>query len=154
MWLTRDIVIDRPRDTVVRLFDYPDNLNEWRDGFVRFTPLEGAVGQEGSTAEFVFRMGGLPVVMLETILERDLPDRFAASYVSGPITVLVTNRFFCLGAATEWQVESRYHIQGVMRLVFRLFPWLLARENDRILKAFKAFVERSTAPPAGPVSAA
>jgi len=26
-------------------------------------------------------------------------------------------------------------------------PWLLARENDRILKAFKAFVERSSPPP-------
>jgi len=112
MQISRDIIINRPRETVVKLFDYPENLDEWRDGFVRFTPLEGPVGLEGSTAEFVFRMGGFPVVMLETILERDLPDTFAASYVSGPITVLVTNTFTDLGDTTEWAVDSRYHIQG------------------------------------------
>lgn len=70
---SRTIIIDRPIDKVVALFDNPDNLSKWMEGLLSFEHLEGEPGQPGARSRLRFRMGKREMDMIETVTERNLP---------------------------------------------------------------------------------
>jgi hypothetical protein len=77
MKFTCSVTIDLPRKRVVELFDNPENLKEWQDGFHSFQPLKGEAGKNGSTAIMTYFMGKKKkqkMVITETILNNNLPD--------------------------------------------------------------------------------
>ena len=75
-----EVVIDLPRERVIDLFDSSENIKEWQEGLQSFEHISGELGQTGSKSKLVYDMNGRRVEMIETILKRDFPDEFSATY--------------------------------------------------------------------------
>ena len=56
MKFSQEIIIDLPREEVIRLFDNPDNMKHWQRGFVSFEPLTGTPGEVGAQARLKYQM--------------------------------------------------------------------------------------------------
>jgi uncharacterized membrane protein len=67
------IIIDRPIEQVVALFDNPDNLSNWMEGLRSFEHLEAEPGHSGARSRLRFRMRKREMDMTETVTERNLP---------------------------------------------------------------------------------
>ncbi len=138
-----EVTIAAPREVVAGLFDDPSLLTEWRPNLVSFRPLEGVPGQPGSTSEVVERMGRREIRMIETIVERRMPDLFAATYEADGVWNLVENRFSEAGPdSTRWRIDTEFRCTGlVLRLMTLFAPGLFRRETLKFQNQFKDFVE-------------
>ena len=76
------VIIDRPLDRVVELFNSVENLKEWQDGFVSFEHLSGEPGEIGAKSKLVYLMNNRDMELIQTILSNNLPDEFTGHYQS------------------------------------------------------------------------
>ncbi len=132
--------IARPRETVVALFDNPDNLPKWQPDLLAIEPVQGVPGQPGAQCRLLYRMGKRQVTLLETVLERALPERFLARYQTDRVDNRCDNRFIDEGSATLWRMECEFQFRGTLRLM-ALLPWLFRRQTRQSMAQFKAFAE-------------
>ena len=140
---TIEIEINLPRDRVIELFDNPDNLAKWQNGFHSFARLSGEPGQPGSTSKLVFMNGKRRMELLETVTERNLPDEFNGTYEwSGGMNSL-RNQFVELGPnRTKWISTCEYKFRSLpLKIMGALMPGLFRKQNMKFLQNFKAFCE-------------
>lgn len=141
------VEIERPIDRVIELFDNPDNMKEWQDGFVSFEPLSGIPGQPGAKSRVTYDMGkGKKMELIETVLVRNLPDEFSGTYEHKHMTNSMKNRFIALSEnATRWEAELEYtKLNGFMiKMMAFLFPGMFKKQTQKWMDQFKAFVERT-----------
>jgi carbon monoxide dehydrogenase subunit G len=81
MKFTQEIIIDKPIDIVVGLFDNPEHMDKWMEGLISFQNISGQQGQPGAKSKLRFKMGNREIEMIETIIVRNLPHEFSGSYV-------------------------------------------------------------------------
>ncbi|MXU63848.1 SRPBCC family protein [Oceanomicrobium pacificus] len=136
-----DCTINRPRDTVIALFDSTENLPKWQDGLVSFDHVSGSPGQEGAVSRLRYQMGKREIEMVETITERALPDRFAATYEADGVWNIVENRFEALGDRTRWQIDTEFRCKGMMRIMAFLMPGAFRKQTEKMMQSFKSFAE-------------
>lgn len=138
------IVIDKPINHVISRFQDPDGLSEWQQGLVSMKHLSGEPGAVGSQSQLVFDEGGRKIVMTETILEHDLPERFVAQYEAGGVHNININRFEPLGEKpTRWHMDTTFTFSGFMKIVALFMGGAFKRQSQKTMSAFKAYVERS-----------
>ena len=75
-----DIDLNLPMDRVSELFQDPDRIPEWQPSFISMELVSGNAGQPGNVHKLVHKMGKREMVMIETIKENDMPNRFVATY--------------------------------------------------------------------------
>ncbi len=137
-----EIDIDRPIDAVVALFDDPDSLKEWMDGFQGFTHLEGIPGERGAKSALQFRQGKRTIEMVETILIRNLPEEFTATYTAKGVNNISTNRFIPLpDNRTRYVSEQEFNFSGFMKIIGFIFGRTFKKQTLRHLNSFKRFAE-------------
>ncbi|GAA5192250.1 SRPBCC family protein [Ferrimonas gelatinilytica] len=132
--------IARPRDVVVALFDNPYNLPKWQPQLLEIEPVQGVPGQPGAQCQLLYRMGKKHVPVLETVLDRALPDRFVARYQTRQVDNRCDHHFIDEGSSTLWQMECEFTFRGAMRLM-ALVPWLFRRQTQKSMEQFKGFAE-------------
>jgi hypothetical protein len=138
------IIIDRPIDQVVALFDNPDNLSKWMEGLLSFEHLEGDPGQPGARSRLRFRMGKRELEMIETVKERNLPHRFSGTYEAKGVLNEITNRFERIDDThTRYSTDNTFHFTGMMRLFAPLMKGVFKKQSMKYLVAFKNFAERN-----------
>lgn len=138
-----EIIIDRPVDVVVRLFDDPKNLYEWMDGLQSFELISGEPGQPGAKAKLVFQMGSRRIEMIETITVRDLPREFSGTYDANGVHNIVVNRFEALpDGKTRYITENTFQMKGFMKIMGWLMPGAFRKQSQKYLEQFKSFVEK------------
>jgi hypothetical protein len=144
MKYTNEIIINAPREKVVKLFEDPDNIKEWQPGFISMEVISGEPGQEGSKTKMRYKMGKRDVEMIETITVNKLPEEFSGTYEAKGVYNLVNNYFESLsdGQTKYWSI-SEFQFKGFMKLIGFLFPGAFKKESQKYLVQFKAFVERS-----------
>jgi carbon monoxide dehydrogenase subunit G len=137
-----EITIDKPRDQVIALFDNPDNMVKWQEGFVSFTHRSGEPGQPGAVSDLVYQMGKRRVEMVETVVARDLPDRFCGTYEAKGVWNSVDNHFAEQpGGRTHWRLETEFRLKGFMAIIGLLMPGMFRKQSMKFMKDFKAFAE-------------
>lgn len=143
MKYTTEIEIGLPRARVVALFDDPENLKQWQEGLVGFEPLEGEPGHPGARSRLVYDMNGRRVEMVETVTERDLPDRFAGTYEMQGVFNVVDNRFEAVDEGhTRWTAHHEFRFDGVMmRLMGLLAPGIFKKQTRKMMTSFRDFAE-------------
>ncbi len=67
MKFTCSVTINENIDKVVAMFENPDNLKEWQDGFVSHELLNGEPGVPGSQSRFMYMNRNKPMELIETI---------------------------------------------------------------------------------------
>ena len=145
MKYTVSITIDKPIDYVIEKFDDPDNLKHWQKGLQSFELTEGKEGEIGSKYLIKYKMGKREMDMVETIVERNLPENFAASYEAKGMWNLVDNHFSTNEAGgTLLTSHNTFKPKGFMKVMMFLMPGLFKKQSMKFLKAFKAFAEDGT----------
>lgn len=138
-----EIELELPRDRVAALFDDPENLPKWQRGLLSIEPLAGEPGTPGATSKLVFQMGKREMEMVETILVRDLPERFEAVYDAKNVHNVSRHRFEELGPdRTRWVAENEFRFSGFMKVIGFLMKGAFPKQSLQYMTDFKAFAER------------
>ena len=143
MKYTIEIDIDLPRDKVIELFDNPENMKYWQQGFISMEHISGTLGQVGSKSKLKYKMGNREIEMIETITKRDLPNEFSGTYEAKGVWNLNKNYFLELGLnKTKWKSEIEFKFSGFMKLIAFLMPSSFKKQSMKYLKDFKEFAEK------------
>ncbi len=144
MKYTTEIIIDLPREEVIRTLDNPENMKHWQKGFVGYKLIQGSAGKEGAKTELEYQMGKRNVVMVETIMKNQFPEEFHAHYDAKGVHNEQSNYFYELeGGKTKWVSDSMFKFAGFgMKLIAFLMPGAFKKQSLKYLNDFKNFAEK------------
>ncbi len=140
---TLEIEIDLPRERVIELFDDPGNMVKWQKGLQSFERLSGVPGEVGAKAKLVYLNGKRRFEMIETVIERNLPDQFDGRYEWRGGRNTVRNRFIELGQRrTKWKSTCLLEFDSfMMKAMGLLFRGIFRKQAMGVLRSFKAYAE-------------
>ena len=143
MKYTTEIIVNIPLDEFMTKFDNPENMKHWQKGLVSFSPLSGAQGQEGGKMELRYKMGKRELVLIETILRRNLPYEFHATYEAKGVHNIQKNYFKALDDnSSKWISETEFEFNGFMMKVMAFFmPGAFKKQSLQYMRDFKSFAE-------------
>jgi len=136
--------INAPIDKVIRLFDNPDNLKEWQDGFQGMEHLSGTPGVPGAKSKITYLMGKRKIELIETVLVSDLPREFTGLYEAKQMVNTMKNNFSAVSKTeTRYSAEVEYtEFRGLMpKLMALLFPGMFKKQVEKWMNQFKVFAE-------------
>lgn len=143
MKYTVDIVIDKPVDEVITLFDDPDGLMQWMEGLEKFEHLEGTPSEVGAKSRLHFKMGKREIEMIETITVKNLPEEFGGTYEADGVFNTNMVRFKPVGSnQTRMSMDTEFEFQNLMMKLMGFFmPGAFKKQTKKNLEAFKAYAE-------------
>ena len=139
-----DIIINKPVDEVIKLFDNPDNLKKWQPELVSFEHISGEEGQPGAKSKLVYLMGKRECEMIETIETRQLPEDFTATYETKGVFNRIENRFKPVGAdQTHWTTSNEFKFTSLgMKLMGFFMKKAFPKQSMQFMQQFKNFAEK------------
>ena len=142
MKYTCEVVIDKPREDVIKSLDNPDNMKYWQKGLESFEHLNGEPGKPGAESKLVYQMGKRRIEMIETITFNDLPDEMHLNYVAKGVVNIQKNYFKEQGDKTLWVSEAEFKFSGFMKLMsFFMGSGAFKKQSQSYLDDFKSFAE-------------
>ncbi|MEY8019786.1 SRPBCC family protein [Muriicola sp. SD30] len=141
-----EIVINVPLAEFIRKFDNPENMKFWQKDLISYKVLSGIQGKGGAQMELTYKMGKREIVMIETILKRNLPHEFHATYDAKGVHNVQKNYFKAIDEnKTKWISETEFQFNGLfMKVMGFLMPGAFKKQSLKYLKDFKAFAEKSS----------
>ncbi|GGD43460.1 SRPBCC family protein [Muriicola marianensis] len=138
-----EITVDVPLAEFIKKFDNPENMKLWQKDLLSVEHLSGIPGKEGAQMELRYKMGKREVIMVETILKRNLPHEFHGTYDAKGVHNIQKNYFKPLGEnSTKWISESEFHFSGFfMKMMAFLMPGAFKKQTLKFMKDFKNFAE-------------
>lgn len=144
MNFTCSVDIDLPLEETVSLWQNPDNLVYWQDGYLGMEHLAGPPGEEGSTSRMSYSINGVGIELTETIMVNKLPHEFSALYISDKTENTMENYFESLSESkTRWISKVNYtELKGWnLKILAKLFPGMFKKQVQKWLNQFKQFAE-------------
>ncbi len=142
MRYTTEIIIDLPREEFIKKLDNPDNMKHWMRGLLNHEMLSGKPGQEGATMNMTFKRGKGEMTMVETIIKRNFPEEFHATYDTKGVHNIQRNFFKEEDGKTKWISESEFQFAGFgMKLIGLLMPGAFKKQSMKYAQDFKNFAE-------------
>jgi carbon monoxide dehydrogenase subunit G len=143
MKTTHEITVDLPRQRVLELIMDPANFPKWQPGVKTFELLSGQQGQPGAKAKVVIESHGMKLEMIETIIERRLPDVYSLRYDGKGVKNTVENRFYeAAPNRTRWVMTNILEVGLMMKMAAPVINEIVGKQNHDSMKAFKAFAEQ------------
>ncbi len=143
MKYTTEIEIDLPREKMLALLDDPNNMKHWQRGLQSFRQLSGEPGEEGARMELEYQTGKRQLVLVETILKKNLPEEFHMTYDAKGVHNIQKNYFEALDAGRcRWTSESEFQFSSLpLKLMGWLMPGAFKKQSLAYLRDFKNFAE-------------
>ncbi len=95
------IDINQSKLKTVEIFEKPDNMKYWQDGFESFKHISGEENQPGSKYRILYDMGKRgKMELIETLLEYNMPDSMYAEFDHSHMRNTVRVTFQELDAST------------------------------------------------------
>jgi len=142
MHYSQEVVIDAPRDKVVRLFTDPTHFTEWQPGLECYELIVGEQAQTGARAELTTRAGNRVTGMSETVERNALPDELDVIYETHGVWNRNINQFIVESpTTTRWISDNEFRFQGA-RKALALLEGSFKRESLDTMERFKAFAEK------------
>lgn len=139
---SNEIIINLPREEVVRLIEDPDNMKHWQPGFISMEHISGERGKDGMKSRLNYKMGKREVTLVETITTYGFPDEFHATYEADNVYNEQKNYFYKLdGNRTKWVSDSMFQFSGFMKIIGWLMPGSFKKQSCKYLEMFKDFAE-------------
>lgn len=138
------VIINKPQDVVAKYFADPQYLGKYQDGFVSKTLESGVQGENGAVSTMYYQQGKRDMVLTETIISNQLPDRFEGFYHHKHMDNTMVCRFTPIDEnTTRYDYEFEYtRVSWVMpRLMITLFPGMFRKMGEKWMQQFKEFVE-------------
>jgi hypothetical protein len=90
----------------------------------------------------VYDTNGRRVEMTETIVNRNLPDEFSATYEGKGVMNWIENHFFEEGPKTaRWVMENEFKFSGLMAVMGIFMRGAICRQTLEDMHRFKEFAE-------------
>lgn len=145
MKYTSEIIINRPIEKILPLFDNPDNMFKWMEGLKKITPLTKQQGHVGSRMEMYFELGKRKLHIIETILEKNLPQSMCCKYTSFGMENLVHIHFEPIhDNQTKYWTENTFKFKGIFFLMKYFFSNMFKKQSYKYLTDFKSFAENNS----------
>jgi len=143
MRFSHEVVINKSREEVWKLFDNPDNMNKWQPTLKSFEHQSGEQGQAGATSKLTYDENGRKIVLIETIKSRNYPEEFSGSYSSSHGDNHLTNRFIALeDGATKWTMDCEFIVHSLFLKIFSpLIKGMFVKRVTGDMDRFKQFAE-------------
>ena len=144
MKFSGSLIINKPRQQVVDLYTDTNRLKDYQDGFVSKTLLEGNAGENGAKSEMRYEQGKRKLLLIETVVNNQLPDSFEGHYHHEHMDNTMKVSFEELeNDQTRYNYEFEYtRINWVMpRLMAILFPGMYRKQGEKWMRQFKEMVE-------------
>ena len=142
MKFTQEIEIEKPIDAVVALFDNPENFDKWMPDLLNYQPLSGTPGSSGAKNKMTFKMGKGEMIMIETIINHNLPDELSATYEAKGIFNTIKYGFTEISShKTRYFAENEFKMKGYLKIMELLIPWVIKKQSMEYMKYFKQFAE-------------
>ncbi len=141
-----EITVHVPLSEFIRKFDNPENMKLWQKDLLSYRLLSGMQGKEGAQMELRYKMGKREILMVETILKRNLPHEFHATYDAKGVHNVQKNYFKAeTENSTKWISESEFQFNGFfMKMMALMMPGAFKKQSLKFMKDFKSFAERET----------
>jgi hypothetical protein len=141
------IEINKPVETVIELLENHDNYFKWDTSIQSFETFDGNPAEVGAKTKFIFRMGKNRkniVEAIETIIYRDFPNEYHATYETMGFSAIQKNFFSeTVPNRTQWVLKQEYNLKGVAGLFHWIFRHLLKKQAKIAMKRFKEFAEKA-----------
>lgn len=143
MKYTCKITIDLPRDEMVAILDSAENMKHWQKGLKAYRQISGNPGEEGAQMELEYQMGKRHLVMVETIIKRQMPEEMHTTYDAKGVHNIQKNYFKVIDPKTsQWISESEFQFSGLMmKMMGWLMPGAFKKQSMAYLEDFKRFAE-------------
>ena len=141
--------INLPVKRVSALFNDPNNLERWQEGFISHQHLRGIPGEPGAKSRISILRRNRRIVVIETIIFKNLPFELNALYEHEHMVNTLSNRFNSLSESKtryEAQVEYVKFIGFMPKMMALLMPWMFKRQTQKWVNRFKAFAEKEGKP--------
>ena len=146
MRYTTEIIVNVPIATFIKKMDDPENMKHWQNGLLGYKELIGTPGSEGAKMELSYKIGNRNMVLVETVIKRNLPHEFHATYDAKNVHNIQKNYFESIDEnSTKWISETEFQFQGfMMKTMGFLMPGAFKKQSIKYMKDFKAFAEDGT----------
>ncbi|MCD2259327.1 SRPBCC family protein [Psychroserpens luteolus] len=135
-----EIIINAPIDHTAAVFENPDNLKHFQDGFISKELISGTEGSEGAISKMIYKK----LELKETIITNNLPAEFKALYEHKHMTNTMSVQFKALADdKTQYISEIDYtKFNGLfIKLMATLFPGMFKKQVYKWMTQFKTYTE-------------
>lgn len=137
-----EITVNLPRQRTAEIFANPKNLRKWVPGLRSLALVDGEPGKPGARSRWILELGGRPVEIIETVLNRFLPAEYALMYETPAVLNTITYHFQEIDRDhTLLVAETRFYFRGLLSLTQLLMRGAFTRQTMDSLIAFKKFAE-------------
>ncbi len=145
MKYTTEIVIELPREQVIKVLNNPENMKHWQRGLMSYEELVGPPGEPGAKMRLDYQMGKRRMILTETITTQNFPAEFHANYDTRGIHNIQRNFFYDIdGKSTRWESESEFKFESLsMKIMGWLIPGAFKKQSQKYLTDFKNFAEQN-----------
>jgi hypothetical protein len=143
MKYTTEIIIALPPRKFIEIFDNPAHMKHWQKGLTHYKVISGNPGHEGSKMELQYKMGKREMVLIETIIKRNLPYEFHATYDTRDVHNIQKNFSKQIDPeTTQWISATEFGFSGFMMkaMSFRM-PGAFKKQSKKYAEDFKTFAE-------------
>jgi len=138
-----EVEIDTTRDKLLVLFQDVEFMKKWQPGFQSLVVLEGEPGEVGSKSKLTYLSKGKPSEIIETIVLKELPDRFDFLYEAKGVKNWARNKFIDQGDRVIWIAEHEFKFSGVMK-VMGVIQGMFVKQTTIDMNTFKTFAEKES----------
>lgn len=143
MKYSNEVVIQKPLSKVLELFDNSENMFEWMEGLKKVTPLTKEQGKVHSKMEMYFELGKRKMHIVETILEKNLPQKMCFEYKSIGMKNWVEIQFQEIDEQqTKYISENKFEFKGLFWLMQFFMKNTFIKQSQKYLNDFKTFAEK------------
>jgi uncharacterized membrane protein len=137
-----NVEINLPIDLVVELFDDDENVFKWMNGIESWDQLSGLPGKTNAKSKIRLKVKNRELVLLETILENNLPRNMKMSYETDGVLNIANNRFESINEnRTKFISEQEFQMKGKMKIIAFLMARAFKKHTRKNLNDFKTFAE-------------
>ena len=146
MKYTLEETINAPLDEFIQKMDDPENMKYWQRGLTHYEQVAGTPGEKGAQMKMFYHVGKRKFDLLETVVKRDLPHEFHATYEMPGMYNMQRNYFSKTeDNKTRWVSECEFSSDKLMfKIMMFLFPGQFKKQSKIIMTDLKAFVEDGT----------
>ncbi len=143
MKIIREIVINKSREEVWKVFDDPENMKKWQPTLKKFEHQSGRQGQVGAISKLTYEENRREIVMTETITGRKEPDEFSGEYTTPQAVNKINNKFVKLDdSKTKWVMDCEFRFKGLIwNLISPLLRGAIRKRIEKDMNQFKQLAE-------------
>ena len=130
-----ELIINLPRDKVIRKMDNVDNMKHWQRGLTSVEHISGTPGEVGAKMQLNYKFG-----------KRDFPREFHANYDTKGMHNVQENFFEeTPDDKTKWISKCEFiPTNFMMKMMTTIIPGVFKKQSKKYMDDFKNFAENET----------